>query len=131
MTGNKANIDERTLAELKETLVKKRNKIRKELATFAKKSGKIKDDFETKFPNIGEGEEDSATEVNMYEDDLGVEHSLELDLLAVNKALERMKKGTYGFCYNCGDKPQIIDIKRLKAFPEAGTCLKCEDKNGK
>lgn len=128
MMKNKANIEERTLAELKKTLIEKRNKIRKELATFAEKSGKIKDDFETKFPDVGYGDEDNATEVTMYQDDLGVEHSLELDLLAVNKALERMENGTYGLCYNCGDEPQIIDIKRLKAFPEAELCLKCEDR---
>lgn len=127
MIKNKANIDEKTLAELKKELIEKRDKIRKELATFTKKSEKIKGDFETKFPNVGEGDEDNATEVNMYEDDLGIEHSLELDLLAVNKALEKMEKGTYGLCYNCGDKPQAIEIKRLKAFPEAETCLKCED----
>lgn len=128
MTKNRASIEEKTLAELKKALIEKRNKIRKELATFTKKSGKIKDDFETKFPNVGEGEEDNATEVNMYEDDLGVEHQLELDLLAVNKALERIEKGTYGICYNCGDKPRIIDINRLKAFPEAELCLKCENR---
>lgn len=128
MTKNKASIEEKTLAELKKALIEKRNKIRKELATFTKKSWKIKNDFETKFPNVGEGDEDNATEVNMYEDDLGVEHQLELDLLAVNKALERMEKGTYGICYNCGDKPRIIDINRLKAFPEAELCLKCENR---
>ena len=127
MTKNKANIDEKTLAELKEALIKKRDKIKSELMPFAKKNKNIKGDFETKFPDVGYGEEDNATEVTMYEDDLGVEHPLELDLLAVNKALERMEKGTYGLCYNCGSKSQAIDVRRLKAFPEAELCLKCEN----
>lgn len=128
MAKNKANIDKKTLAELKKALLEKRKKIKAQLSTFAKKSGKIKNDYETKFPHLGDWEDENAIEVTMYEDDLGVEHKLEEDLKAINEALDRMKNGTYGICYNCGDEPQIIEIKRLKAFPEAEVCIKCEKK---
>lgn len=124
MAKNKANIDEKTLAELKKALFEKREKIQKDLKVFAKKGKDIKGDFDTKFEQIGDRPEENASEVEMYEDNLGVEHALEKDLAAIDEALGNIENGTYGICANCG-KPQNIDIKRLKAFPEAKTCIKC------
>jgi len=128
MAKNKANIDAKTLAELKKALLEKRNKITAELATFAKKNKDVKNDFNTKFDEVGDRPEENASEVEMYENNLGVEHQLELDLAAINEALAKIEDGTYGVCTNCG-KPQAIDIKRLKAFPEAKTCIKCDNKH--
>ncbi len=124
MEKKETSIDEKTLDEFKKALLEKKMRIQEQLSTFAKKSGKIKNDYETNFPHIGDKEDENADEVAMYEDNLGVEHKLEEDLLAINEALDRMKKGTYGVCYNCG-KPQMIEIERLRAFPEAKNCLKC------
>lgn len=124
MAKNKANIDEKTLEELKKALVEKRDKITAQLATFAKKSKDLKGDFDTKFEQIGDRPEENASEVEMYENNLGVEHQLEKDLAAINEALGKMDSGAYGICANCG-KSQTIDINRLKAFPEAKTCIKC------
>lgn len=123
-----AKIDEKTLAELKKALIEKRKSIQSQLLTFAKKNPKIKDDYETKFPHIGDKEDENADEVEMYEENLSIEHQLEADLLAVDEALKKMKDGTYGVCVNCG-APQTIEIERLKAFPEAKTCLKCDQKH--
>lgn len=128
MTKNKANIDEKTLAEFKKMLLEKKQKLQASLASFAKKGKDIKDDFKTEFSQIGDRPEENASEVEVYEDNLGVEHSLEKDLAAIDKALEKIEDGTYGLCRNCGEPPQAIDVKRLKAFPEAKTCVKCERK---
>lgn len=128
MVKNKANIDKKTLDELKKSLFDKKKEIQKQLSAFAKKNVKIKDDYETEFPHIGDQQDENADEVAMYEDNLGIEHKLEEDLLAVDEALKRMKDGTYGICYNCKE-PQVIEIDRLKAFPEAKTCLKCDRKH--
>jgi len=124
MTINKANIDEKTLAELKKALTEKKAKITAQLETFAGKSKDLKGDFDTRFEQIGDRPEENASEVEMYENNLGVEHQLEKDLAAINEALVKMESGAYGICANCG-KSQTIDINRLKAFPEAKTCIKC------
>lgn len=124
MAKNKANIDAKILEELKKSLFEKRAKITAQLETFAGKSKDLKGDFDTKFEQIGDRPEENASEVEVYENNLGVEHRLENDLADVNLALKKIDDGTYGICANCG-KPQVIDIKRLKAFPEAKTCLKC------
>lgn len=44
---------------------------------------------------------------------------------AVDQALERIAKGTYGFCVLCGE---MIDTDRLNALPTAVLCLSCEAK---
>lgn len=125
MTKNKADIDEKTLAELKKALLEKRENINEQLSSFAKKSKNIKDNYETEFPHIGDSEDENADEVSIYEDSLSVEHELEDDLLSVNKALQKMEEGTYGICHNCGEL-KTIEIERLRAYPEAETCLKCD-----
>jgi RNA polymerase-binding transcription factor DksA len=41
----------------------------------------------------------------------------------VDEALERLKKGTYGICLDCGEP---IDRARLNALPAAKRCLDCQ-----
>ncbi|MBU3964847.1 hypothetical protein KKG29_03895 [Patescibacteria group bacterium] len=124
MAKDNLKIDEKTLAELKKALLEKREKLTSELAAFAEKSKDIKGNFKAKFAQIGARPDENALEVSQYEVDLGLEHKLETDLADVNEALEKTEKGVYGICENC-PKSRLIDIKRLRAFPEAKTCLKC------
>ncbi len=44
-------------------------------------------------------------------------------ILAVNEALEKLGKGTYGTCENCGEP---ISPGRLKAMPLAKLCVICQ-----
>lgn len=46
----------------------------------------------------------------------------------IKKALDRVKKGKYGICEDCG---KMIDTDRLAVFPEATKCIKCEKKREK
>lgn len=48
---------------------------------------------------------------------------LEDQLVEINNALERIDKGTYGICTNCG---QPIQAERLEALPQAELCIDCE-----
>lgn len=130
MIKNKANIDETILVELKKALLEKREKIQTELEVFSKKEKGIKDNYATQFEKVGDRPEENASEVEVYENNLGIEHSLEKDLLAIDEALENIANGDYGICNNCG-QPQKIDIARLRAFPEAKTCIKCKKEEQK
>ena len=47
-------------------------------------------------------------------------------LESIDAALERIEKGKYGKCVNCG---QPIQEKRLEAVPWARLCLRCQDLN--
>ncbi|MGE0100844.1 MAG: TraR/DksA family transcriptional regulator [Blastocatellales bacterium] len=44
----------------------------------------------------------------------------------IERTLERIDTGEYGFCADCGEK---IPEKRLLAVPEAIRCVTCEDRS--
>ncbi len=117
-------IDENTLEQLKSRLELRKKELEKELAGFAQKN--TDDDWQTRYPHVpGEGLEEEADEVEEYENLLPVERALEVKLKDIDSALEKIKKGTYGKCENCG---QEIPLDRLKIFPEARTCDECNKK---
>lgn len=116
------------LSELKEKLESQKTSIETELGKFAKKDEKIKGDWDTKYPKFNGGAgsqamEDAADQVEEYVTLLPIEHSMELRLQNINLALEKMEKGKYGKCEKCGKK---IPEERLKIYPEARVCTKCE-----
>jgi DnaK suppressor protein len=118
------------LKELKEKLEKEKSSLEEELQKFAKKDPDLKDDWDAKFPSFdgefgGAALEIGADEVEEYDARLPVEYSLEIRLRDVNMALEKIKKGKYGKCENC---KKNIDEKRLKIYPAARLCLKCQKK---
>jgi RNA polymerase-binding transcription factor DksA len=118
---------EELIKKLKERLEKEKGEIERELKKFAQK-GKIPGDWEAKFPHFdgeaGSGAlERAADEVEEYETLRSIEQSLEVKLKDINLALEKIKKGNYGICENCGAE---IEIDRLEAIPEARFCKKCK-----
>ena len=121
-------MNKKLLKELKEKLEKQKNSIETELEKFATKDKKLKGDWDTRYPKFNGGAgsqamEDAADQVEEYVTLLPIEHNMELRLQSINSALEKMKKGKYGKCEKCGKK--IIE-ERLKIYPEARFCVKCE-----
>jgi DnaK suppressor protein len=45
------------------------------------------------------------------------------ELYQIERALARMKQGTYGLCEGCAGK---IPVARLNALPYSTTCVKCQ-----
>jgi len=75
--------------------------------------------------------EEEATETLELEKRLALENSIREELTKVEHALDKIEKGTYGICDNCG-KP--IAPARLEALPQASYCMDCKallSKNGK
>jgi RNA polymerase-binding transcription factor len=48
-------------------------------------------------------------------------------LQAIEEALYRMEKGTYGICRDCGEE---IAPARLNAIPWTRVCITCKEKQG-
>lgn len=109
--------------EMKRKLEEERAELRKRLGSFAKEDKKVKNDFHSEFPQYGDKEEDNATEVAEYQDNLSVEGNLENRLQEIEKALEKVSKGEYGICTRCNHE---ISEERLKVNPAAATCVKCK-----
>jgi RNA polymerase-binding protein DksA len=115
-------IDQKTLEELKAKLLEEKKDLEENLKRIAKPVDAEEGDYETTFQQVGSDKEDNATEVDEYTQNLSVETTLEKRLQGIIEALERMEKGVYGKCANCGKE---IPIERLKANPSAKNCLDC------
>lgn len=116
-------MDKETLKELKDKLLEEKKKLEEELAVFAKRNPHNPTDFNADFPQLGDKEDENASEVAEYSKDLTLERTLEASLRDVNKALARMEDGSYGTCKYCNKE---IDIKRLMARPTSTSCIDCK-----
>lgn len=112
-------LDTALLAELKQKLLEEKAHLEGELARFAKSTG-VAGNYETQMENIGTDQDENATEVEGYVDNLALESNLEGQLKDVNDALQKMERGTYGVCEKTG---QEINVDRLKAYPAARTAI--------
>lgn len=121
---NNNKITPETLAEYKTQLQKKKGQLEAQLSSFATKDPNVKGDWDTKYPRVPEGNlEEAADEVEEYSTKLHLEFNFENQLKDVNDALERIAKGEYGICENCGSP---IAPERLEISPEARLCGKCK-----
>lgn len=123
MAKKTSQLSQKLLDEIKQELLEEKSHLETDLADFTKKNPNVDDDFEAKFPEYGDEEDENAREVAQYTVNKPLEISLENTLRDVNKALERLDKGTYGICKYC---KQPIDEKRLRARPTSSACVSCK-----
>ena len=119
-------MNKKLTGQLREKLEKEKISMEAELNKFAEKDQNMKGDWDTKYPKLNGSSsqmEEVADEVEEYATLLPIEHSLELRVQNIDKALDKIKKGTYGKCAKCG-KP--ISDERLEAYPAAELCSKCQ-----
>lgn len=115
--------------QFEKKLKEEKNKLIKDLRVFAKKDPKIKGNWLTRLPFLGNDrshKDESAERIEAYEVLLPIEQSLELRLQKIEAALEKIKKDGYGICESCQKE---IDPKRLEVVPEARHCIACKEKN--
>jgi RNA polymerase-binding protein DksA len=115
-------LDKEILEELKQKLLEEKKRIEENISKI--EAGKKADrEYETAFPEIERDPEENADEMEMYESNLAVDESMREELRKIEAALERLEKGTYGFCLNCQKE---IPLERLRAYPQAERCLDCK-----
>lgn len=115
--------NKKILEGVKQKLLEEKEKLTNELTQFATKNPHNTTDYNAKFPELGDKEDESAAEVATYSDNLTLERELESALRDVSGALARIEKGTYGICKYC-EKP--IDERRLRARPTSSACIDCK-----
>jgi RNA polymerase-binding protein DksA len=118
-------MDKKTLAKIKDGLLKQKQQIEEDLKKFTKKDTHEKDEHRTEFPSYGDKSDENVQEIDDYSTNLAKEQVLENSLRDINNALDRIKDGKYGICKYCGEE---IDAKRLIARPVASACIKCKTK---
>jgi len=117
-------MDKKFIKEQEEKLEAQKTKLEGQLSSFAEKSKEVEGDWSAKMPDLDPGKslEEEADEVEEFGTRLALGKTLETELKKVISSLEKIKKGKYGICEKCG-KP--ISQGRLKAYPQADTCIKC------
>lgn len=112
------------VSEMKEKLLEEQKKLENELSQFAHRNTKAKSiDYDTDFPEYGDGEDENASEVATYSNNLSLEKELEKALRDVIAALKRIKEGDYITCKYCKTK---ISEARLRARPTSTSCIACK-----
>lgn len=69
-----------------------------------------------------------ASEESSHDRYAAMVDEMKLRLASLDGALDRIAKGSYGYCERCG---AMIDTDRLSVVPTATLCLSCEKKREK
>jgi RNA polymerase-binding protein DksA len=115
------SIDSNNLTELKQKLSEEQARIQNELERIGKQTTKS-GDYSTNFSEMGEDEDENASEIEEYTDNLALEANLEKQLKDILESLEKIGNGTYGKCEKC---QKDISVERLMAYPSAKKCIEC------
>lgn len=117
-------MDAAFIEKVKGVLEAEKTRLERELAHFSHRNPKAaQTDFQADFPNSGDKEDENASEVAQFSDNLSLEDELEKVLRDVESALKLIEKGTYGTCKYCN---QPIDERRLIARPTSTSCIQCK-----
>lgn len=116
-------LDQKTIKEIEGQLLAQKKRILSDLSDLSRKDDHEADDRTTKFPEYGDKPDENAQEIADYSANVMTEKVLEKSLDDINKALDRIKNGTYGICKYCG---RPIATKRLLARPTASSCISCK-----
>ncbi|OGI25623.1 MAG: hypothetical protein A3J76_06130 [Candidatus Moranbacteria bacterium RBG_13_45_13] len=118
-------LDQKIQEELKRKLLAEKERISETLSHAETAKKDVDREYETKFPEIERDEEENADEMEMYESNLAADEAMKTELEKIEKALAAIEAGTYGICANCQKE---IPLERLRAYPQANSCLDCDGK---
>jgi DnaK suppressor protein len=116
-------LDPKVIKEIEKQLLAQKKRILSELGDISRTDDHEEDDRSAKFPEYGDKPDENAQEIADYTTNVATEKVMEKSLEDINKALDRVTKGTYGICKYCGNP---IAEKRLLARPTANSCVNCK-----
>jgi DnaK suppressor protein len=73
--------------------------------------------------SAGDDQADTGTKTFEREQEITLANNLLERITQVERALERLGEGNYGWCERCGN---AIPVERLAAFPVATLCVSCK-----
>lgn len=123
MTAQTTKLTQKFIDEMEKILLEEKSRLNNELGKFTKKNPHVAGDYETTYEEYGDKSDENAQEITQYLTDKPLEMQLEGLLRDVEKALDRVEKGTYGICKYCD---QTIEEKRLLARPTSSACVSCK-----
>jgi DnaK suppressor protein len=73
--------------------------------------------------SAGDDQADTGTKTFEREQEISLANSIRERITQVERALDRLDDGQYGWCERCGNP---IPVERLAAFPSATLCVTCK-----
>ncbi|HET8682841.1 MAG TPA: TraR/DksA family transcriptional regulator [Micromonosporaceae bacterium] len=73
--------------------------------------------------SAGDDQADTGTKTFEREQEISLANNILERINQVERALERLDDGSYGWCERCGNQ---IPVERLAAFPSATLCVTCK-----
>ncbi len=73
--------------------------------------------------SAGDDQADTGTKTLEREQEITLANNLLERITQVERAIDRLGQGNYGWCERCGDQ---IPVERLAAFPSATLCVSCK-----
>ena len=73
--------------------------------------------------SAGDDQADTGTKTFEREQEISLANTILERVTQVERALERLDEGNYGWCERCGNP---IPVERLEVFPSATTCVHCK-----
>ncbi len=124
----KKKLTKKELGHYKQKLMAERERILRELGRITEAINEASEEQESAKQSYSNHLADLGTdymekEKNYYYADQEGQY-----LKSIEMALERIERGDYGLCVECGD---VISEKRLEAVPAAELCINCKDKKEK
>ena len=110
------------LKEAREQLEEEKKRVEETLTQFGTRDARHPENWEPRFPDLNPKEtdaEEGADETEQFDANVGIATRLEERVHEINNALDRIEKGSYGFCEKDGEE---IDPERLRGYPAARTC---------
>jgi len=121
--SSRTMVDKRTLEKLEARLTEELKALELELIDIGKMDPLNSNDWHGTNGDYETGTADATILADRFEaktTNEGIVTELEERFNNIKDALERMKKGAYGVCIQCGTK---IPVARLEANPSAATCI--------
>jgi DnaK suppressor protein len=73
--------------------------------------------------SAGDDDADTGTKTFEREQEITLANNLLERITQVERAIDRLGEGNYGYCERCGN---AIPVERLAAFPSATLCITCK-----
>jgi DnaK suppressor protein len=114
----------RTAAEtekIRAALLERRDELREEYDQTINDIAELQRDRLT--DSAGDDQADTGTKTFEREQEISLANNILERITQVERALERLEEGNYGWCERCGNP---IPVERLAAFPSATLCVTCK-----
>ncbi len=106
---------------IRAALAERRDELREEYTSTLSEINEMQRDRLT--DSAGDDQADTGTKTFEREQEISLANTILERVTQVERALERLDEGNYGWCERCGNP---IPVERLAAFPSATLCVTCK-----